>query len=929
MKTPFIFLLGLCGLAHAAPLPQPMYVRGAFNGWGLENALLPTGDEIHQADILVSPGNHAFKVGAQDWSAEWVADARASVAIKPDQDYVLDPHAGPEDFVFVRQAGVYRFRLDASRPEAPRLRISRVGDAPVSQENPHAGRDGVASLAFATWDGKTETARFSTTQIDAPLREYAQSTTMQLRDPGPAFVRVSETRESPLTRSGSLAFDALFALANAELRQNAVTAIRDGSYNGGEPLACACFETGEKWHYVWTRDLSYAADLGVALLDPARVKQSLRFKLSGYRQGAAKPGAAAGSPDGLQILQDTGTGGSWPVSTDRVAWAFGLDKVLPLLPKAERRAFVPLAFKALVNTIENDRIAAFDPADGLYRGEASFLDWRDQSYAAWIVDDIASLASAKSLSTNVAHYKALLVTAALAQEQGKRAAAQTYRGWAASLKLAINRRFWLPDPGMYASLTAGHLDGAPLHKFDWLGQSLAIVTGVASPAQASSIVTHYPHGPMGAPVIYPQQPETPVYHNRALWPFVTGYGLRAAIKTRNVSAADAAYDSLIRGAALNLSNMENLEWLSSQPLLLDEDHPGLSGPVINSRRQLWSVGAYLGMVIEDVFGVRADARGVNIAPFITARLRRSFGASERISLHQLRLREKRIEVTIALPPAAAGEGVYEVASVTVNGRAIKASIAWDALPAMSHIAVTLGPLVPGEQRLQRVNANPYEEAPAVFAPREPVLTAGDGALVISGGDKARYNLYRDGLLFAADRPAGPYPLKPDDGCYAAEALYAASGNRSHHSRPVCLGAAQELAWKDGATIHIASAGRYQIQLRYRNEANQINLGISSGVKVLSVKNDAGATISSAVTVLPHTRAAATSQAFYATPLAATLKPGRYRLQLDDFYNMSGLAANRSFAGAGGISGPFNAPDMLAVRLLKVGAAPAPLSLKAP
>jgi hypothetical protein len=34
---------------------------------------------------------------------------------------------------------------------------------------------------------------------------------------------------------------------------------------------------------------------------------------------------------------------------------------------------------------------------------------------------------------------------------------------------------------------------------------------------------------MGAPVIWPQQQDMPVYHNRAIWPFVTAYGLKAAI----------------------------------------------------------------------------------------------------------------------------------------------------------------------------------------------------------------------------------------------------------------------------------------------------------------------------------------------------------------------------------------------------------------
>ncbi|UUZ52876.1 hypothetical protein LP419_27435 [Massilia sp. H-1] len=117
------------------------------------------------------------------------------------------------------------------------------------------------------------------------------------------------------------------------MKQNAVARISDGNYNGGAAVDCACFETGEKWHYVWTRDLSYAADLGLALLDPQRVRNSLDFKLSGWRSGVRPQQQAAGSADGLQIIQDTGSGGSWPVSTDRVTWAFGAERVLATLPR--------------------------------------------------------------------------------------------------------------------------------------------------------------------------------------------------------------------------------------------------------------------------------------------------------------------------------------------------------------------------------------------------------------------------------------------------------------------------------------------------------------------------------------------------------------------------------------------------------------------
>lgn len=113
-------------------------------------------------------------------------------------------------------------------------------------------------------------------------------------------------------------------------------------------------------------------------------------------------------------------------------------------------------------------------------------------------------------------------------------------------------------------MTAGAYDDAALYKYDWLGESLVILSGIASESEAASIVAHYPHGPMGAPVIFPQQPDMAIYHNRAVWPFVTAYGIKAAAQVNNAEVFDAGFASLMQGAALNLSNMENLEWITRQ-----------------------------------------------------------------------------------------------------------------------------------------------------------------------------------------------------------------------------------------------------------------------------------------------------------------------------------------------------------------------------
>ena len=63
--------------------------------------------------------------------------------------------------------------------------------------------------------------------------------------------------------------------------------------------------TGKEWAGVWTRDVSYSILLSMAYLQPEASRISLMHKVN---------------PRG-RIIQDTGSGGAWPVSTDRIIWA--------------------------------------------------------------------------------------------------------------------------------------------------------------------------------------------------------------------------------------------------------------------------------------------------------------------------------------------------------------------------------------------------------------------------------------------------------------------------------------------------------------------------------------------------------------------------------------------------------------------------------
>ena len=126
--------------------------------------------------------------------------------------------------------------------------------------------------------------------------------------------------------SGNDEFDALFTKAMFELQQNSVSAITDREYLSGQPIPCDCFITGQNWPFVWTRDISYSVDLSLAVIAPIRSMNSLLFKVSRDRW------AEENQPE--FVIQDTGTGGSWPISTDRVVWLVAASKLVEQLEKA-------------------------------------------------------------------------------------------------------------------------------------------------------------------------------------------------------------------------------------------------------------------------------------------------------------------------------------------------------------------------------------------------------------------------------------------------------------------------------------------------------------------------------------------------------------------------------------------------------------------
>jgi hypothetical protein len=116
-----------------------------------------------------------------------------------------------------------------------------------------------------------------------------------------------------------------------------------------------------------------------------------------------------------------------------------------------------------------------------------------------------------------------------------------------------------------------------------------------------------------------------------------------------------------------------------------------------------------------------------------------------------------------------------------------------------------------------------------------------------------------------------------------------------------------------ADVTIPRAGTYAISLRYDNHVGPLNTGITNGVKRLTLTGPGGR--AGGIVQMPHIRGIGDAHPLRAsTRVYVTLPAGRYRLDLSDFLNMSALAANATYKGAGGPDGPVNAVRIAAVMI---------------
>ncbi|WP_245318829.1 alpha-L-rhamnosidase-related protein [Hymenobacter elongatus] len=614
------------------------------------------------------------------------------------------------------------------------------------------------------------------------------------------------------------------------------------------------FRTGQEWAGVWTRDISYSIILAQALLQPEVAKTSLLRKVS---------------PAG-RIIQDTGTGGAYPCSTDRIIWAVAAWEIYKTTGD---EAWLKQVFPIIRKSIEDDQQNAYDLATGLVRGESSFLDWREQTYPKWMQP--ADIYQSQNLGTNVAHFQGNQILAQIAAHSGDEPLAAKHRQQAARIRAGINEHLWQADKGYYGQYRYGRSFPVLSPRAEALGEALAVLFGVADEARSRTVVASTPVMDYGVPCIYPQIPDIPPYHNNAVWPFVQSYWGLAAAQVGNETAFMESLAAVARPAALFLTNKENFV----------ASNGDFAGTQVNSSVMLWSLSGSLGLVYKGLFGMDFQADKLVFRPFVPQALR----GPRKLTGFTYRQAVLTIEME--------GYG-RTIRSITLDGQPLPAATIPASLTGAHTVRIVLSSEAPAAVASHKVAHH--------VSPMTPAVRHAAGRLTWAPVEGAKaYQVLRNGQ-FAA-RTTTPEFMLPPATAYAEYQVLAvdALNYESFASEPLAVGAgAHQRLYDLGAgklksakpykgytgqgfveisktqnntlsvPITVPAAGLYALDFRYSNGNGPINTSNKCAVRTLREGRQLLGTV-----VLPQRGVDEWSDWGFSNPVLVRLEKGTHPLTL--------------------------------------------------
>lgn len=568
------------------------------------------------------------------------------------------------------------------------------------------------------------------------------------------------------------------------------------------------FRTGKEWAGVWTRDVSYATLLSLAWLAPERCMESLRRKVSDNR-----------------IIQDTGTGGAWPVSSDRVVWALAAWEIYKYTGD---KGWLTEAFETVTGSLEADKKMVSDPATGLKRGESSFLDWRKQTYPLWM--EPADIYASLNLGTNAAYFQALKVTGLMARELGLD---DHWSAMAEQLREKINAQMWHQEKGFYGQYLYGRYNRSLSPRAEALGEAFTVLFDIADEARKHKVLQNTPVTPFGITCIFPQIPGIPPYHNNGIWPFVQAFWTMANAGEKRVDAVEAGLASIIRPAALFLTNKENFV----------AETGDFAGTEINSDRQLWSVAAMLAMHHRILLGISFDSNCIKFDPVIPRNYSGSYllknlsyrggiyditvtGWGDGISLFMI---DGTVITDHSIPSTMTGSHTVEI---VMNGQAGK-----EQYSAVENYTAPETPLlsVNGNMLSWSTVSNASEYRLYVNGKQEPVPAVSPAELP-SAEEPAEYQVMAVDKNGAESFLSNPVTMLPENGSLIVEAenfnIKAENGAEGFSGSGYVRFSLEN---KRDLIVSInAVASRYALRMRYANGTGPVNTDNNCGIRSLYV-----------------------------------------------------------------------------------------------
>lgn len=455
--------------------------------------------------------------------------------------------------------------------------------------------------------------------------------------------------------------------------------------------------TGQEWAGVWTRDVSYSIILAMSYLQPDVSKNSLLKKVN---------------KSGL-IIQDTGTGGAYPVSSDRMIWAVA---AWQLYKTTGDKNWLQQAYQIIKKSIFQDMQNVYDSETGLVKGESSFLDWREQTYPLWMQP--ADIYESENLGTNAVHYQANIVAAQMANILGELDSAKIFKSNALKIKKAINQYLWISEKGYYGQYLYGREHKILSPRSETLGEALAVIFGILEDEnQQKQLIENVPQTQFGNSCIFPQIPGIPPYHNNGVWPFVQSYWMWASAKAGNEKSVTESIAAIYRAAALFATNKENFV----------AENGDFAGTQVNSSNMLWSIAGNISLVHRILFGITFEENGLTFSPFVPEVLK-----GER-TLTNFKYRNAVLDIQMQ------GFG-NAIKSFLLDGKPSRAFIP-ETLSGKHSIKIILSDDKFGDSKITKIKN--------LFSPETPIVKLEENILTWNAvKDAVSYKILKDGKIIA-------------------------------------------------------------------------------------------------------------------------------------------------------------------------------------